>query len=63
MELRKLTHEMRLETEEDVAAMIDKFKEESEGIVTYKTAYKDKKVKGEVIDTWYILTITEDFTK
>lgn len=63
MELRKLTHEMRVESESEAQQQIEKFKQESAGLVTYKTAYKEKKQKGEVIDSYYILTVIEDFTK
>lgn len=63
MILRKLTHEMRVETEDEAQEQIEEFKEKSAGLVTYKTVYKEKKVKGEVVETYYILTIIEDFTK
>lgn len=63
MELRKLSHEMKVATEEEVTNIIEQFKVESKGLVTYKTAYKTKTVKGEVVDSFYILTIVEDYTK
>lgn len=63
MILRKLTHEMRVETEEEAVQVIEDFKSKSKGLVTYKTTYKEKKSKGEVVETYYILTVVEDFTK
>lgn len=61
MELRKLTTEMRVETEEEAVQVIDDFKAKSKAaVVTYKTAYKEVKKTGE---TYWIVTITEDFTK
>ena len=54
---------MKVATEEEVTNIIEQFKVESKGLVTYKTAYKTKTVKGEVVDSFYILTIVEDYTK
>lgn len=63
MTLRKLTHEMRVESEEEAQNYIQKFKNESAGLVTYKTAHKTKKLKGEIVDDYFILTITESFVE
>lgn len=60
--LRKTTVEKRCESEKEVEDLITKAKEKANGVITYKTTYKTKKVKGEVVDFWWILTITEDFT-
>lgn len=63
MELRKETREFRVESEEEAIELIEEWKQNAEGRVDYKTVYKTKKVKGEVVDYWWIVQITIDFTK
>lgn len=52
MELRKETREFRVESEEEAIRLIEEWKQNAEGRVDYKTVYKTKKVKGEVVDYW-----------
>lgn len=62
-ELLKQTFTYKVPTEEDVVALIEDEKSKSRGLVTYKTDFKTKKEKGEVVDSWYVVTITHDYTK
>lgn len=62
-ELLKQTFTYKVPTEQDVVALIEDEKEKSEGLVTYKTDFKTKKEKSEVVDSWYVVTITHDYTK
>lgn len=61
-DLQKETKVFKVHTEDAAVELINKFKEESQGMVTYKTDYKTKKSKGEIVDDWYIVTITQDYT-
>ena len=60
-ELIKQTDEITVGTEEEAKALIESFKEKAktEGfeIVSYSTTLKEKKAKGEVIDSYYICKI------
>ena len=62
-ELIKQTDEITVGTEEEVKALIESFKEKArtEGfeIVSYSTTLKEKKAKGEVIDSYYICKIVK----
>lgn len=62
-ELLKQTFTYKVPTEEDAVALIEDEKAKSRGLVTYKTDFKTKKEKGEVVDSWYVVTITHDYTK
>lgn len=61
MEIMKRTDEIRVNTEEEAKQLIESFKEKSktEGfeITSYTTTLKEKKSKGEVIDSFYIVKI------
>lgn len=61
MEIQKRTDEIRVDTEEAAKALIESFKEKSreEGyeVVSYTSTLKEKKSKGEVIDSYYIVKI------
>lgn len=61
-DLLKETFTYRINDEADVMPFIEQEKENSKGLVTYTTRYKTKKAKGEIIDSWYIVTITHDYT-
>lgn len=61
-ELLKQTHSYRVGTEEEATDLIESEKTKA-GLLTYKTSYKTKTVKGEVIDSWYVVDITHDYTK
>lgn len=62
-ELIKQTDEIIVGTEEEAKALIESFKEKAktEGfeIVSYSTTLKEKKAKGEVIDSYYICKIVK----
>lgn len=60
-EIQKRTDEIRVNTEEEAKTLIEKFKEKSinEGyeITSYTSTLKEKKSKGEVIDSYYLVKI------
>ena len=62
-ELIKQTDEITVGTEEEAKALIESFKEKArtEGfeIVSYSTTLKEKKVKGEVVSSYYICKIVK----
>ena len=62
-ELMKQTDEIRVETEEEAKALIESFKSKAaaEGyeITNYSSTLKEKKSKGEVIDSYYIVKIVK----
>lgn len=62
-EIMKQTDEIRVETEEEAKALIENFKqkanEEGYEIVKYTSTLKEKKSKGEIIDSYYIVSITK----
>lgn len=62
-ELIKQTDEITVGTEEEAKALIESFKEKAktEGfeIVSYSTTLKEKKAKGEVIDSYYLCKIVK----
>ena len=62
-ELLKQTFTYKVATEEDAVALIEDEKAKSRGLVTYKTTYKTKTVKGEVVDAWYVVDVIHDYTK
>ncbi len=62
-ELRKTVSEYKTSTEEEAMQLYAELKEESSGVLSIKTVYKTKTSKGEIVDAWWISTITEDFTK
>ena len=59
----KQTDEIRVDTEEQAKALIEKFKEKAaiDGyeITNYSSTLKEKKSKGEVIDSYYIVKIVK----
>lgn len=60
-ELMKQTDEIKVNTEEEAKALIENFKDKAanEGfeIISYTSTLKEKKSKGEVIDSYYIVKI------
>lgn len=62
-DLLKQTFTYKVDTEADAVALIESEKAKSRGLVTYKTAYKTKTVKGEIVDSWYVVDVTHDYTK
>ena len=61
MEIMKRTDEIRVDTEAEAKALIESFKEkakeEAYEVVSYTSTLKEKKAKGEVIDSYYIIKI------
>lgn len=62
-ELCKKTEEWRVNNEAEAQALIDQAKRDPEGegyeLVSYKMVKKDKKLKGEIIDEWVIVTLVK----
>lgn len=62
-ELLKQTDEIRVESETQAKNLIEEFKEKAreEGyeIVSYTSTLKEKKSKGDVIDSYYIVKIVK----
>lgn len=64
-ELCKRTEEFRVNNEAEAQALIDQAKRDPEGegyeLISYKMVKKDKKSKGEVIDSWIIVTLVKQW--
>lgn len=62
-ELMKQTDEIRVETEDEAKALIESFKDKAvkEGfeITSYTSTLKEKKSKGEVISSYYLVKIVK----
>ena len=63
MEIMKQTDEIRVDTYEEAKALIEKFKLEArEGrydIISSAATLKEKKSKGEIVDSYYIVKIVK----
>ena len=61
MEIMKQTAEIRVDTHEEAKALIEKCKsdakEEGYDVISSAATLKEKKSKGEVIDSYYIVKI------
>lgn len=64
-ELCKKTEEWRVNNEAEAQALIDQAKRDPEGegyeLVSYKMVKKDKKSKGEIVDSWIIVTLVKQW--
>ena len=61
-EIVKITEEYIVDTEEEVKALIEKAKADTGfELIKYSSDKKEKKSKGEVIDSWYSLKLTKKF--
>lgn len=61
--LTRVTEEYRVESEEEVANMIEAAKNDSQYVLSkYTSQYKERKQKGEVVDSYYKVTLTKEFT-
>lgn len=64
-EILKKTEEYRVNTEEEAEAFIAQAKvkanEEGYEVVSYQSTHKEKKSKGEVIDSYYIVKIVKQW--
>lgn len=62
-ELMKQTDEIRVESETEAKALIEKEKDNARNngyeIVNYSSTLKEKKCKGEVIDSYYVVKIVK----
>lgn len=65
MQLLKRVEEYRVSTEQEAVELIDSFKENQAGggYEVTKSGYtlKTKKVKGQIADSWYVVSITMNF--
>lgn len=65
MDLLKRTEEFRVNNEAEAQALINQAKEDPEGegyeLVSYKMVKKDKKSKGEIIDSYVIVTLIKSW--
>ena len=53
----------RVDSEENAAALIDEAKTDHNFVLTkYTSEHKEKKAKGETVDSWYRVTLTKFFT-
>lgn len=61
-EIVKVTEEYIVDTEEEAKALIEKAKEDTSfELIKYSSDKKEKKSKGEVIDSWYSLKLTKKY--
>ena len=62
-QLLKESYDMRVDTEQDAMNLVNEERNDTEkgGVVDYKVVYKTKKSKGEIVDDWYIVTITRKY--
>lgn len=62
-ELLKITEEWKVRDEDEAKALIDKAKVEATDydLISYKMVKKDKKSKGEIIDSWVVVTLVKKF--
>lgn len=53
----------RVQTENEATTLIEEAKSDGKGeVVKYNCEYREQKAKGEVVDTWYRVTINRLFT-
>lgn len=58
------TETYRVATEAEAEKLIEEAKKDNHFILgKYSSQYKERKAKGEVIDTWYKVTLIKDFTE
>ena len=57
----KEVHTYEVDTKPAAEKKIKEVEGESKGTVTYKLSYKTKKVKGEIVDEWYLIEITQAY--
>lgn len=63
MRLTAETKTFRCDSEEEAIATIQKYKDEADGYEVKKSGYtmRTKKSKGEIIDLWYVTTVTLNY--
>ena len=66
VQLIKTTEEYRADTEEEAQNLIDKTKtEQGSGgfnLIGFGSTVKTKKMKGEIVDSWYIVKLTKQYS-
>lgn len=61
--LTKVTEEYRVSSEEEATNLIEEAKKSSiYNLNKYTSQHKERKQKGEVIDSWWKVTLTKEFT-
>lgn len=64
-ELKRVTDVFKVDTETAAAQLIqeykDKAREEGYDLTKYESKYRNKKVKGEIAEEWYMVTLQKDF--
>jgi hypothetical protein len=50
----------RVDTEEEAKNLLEELRNKSQGyeLTKHEVKMKTKKVKGEIVDSWYVLTVT-----
>lgn len=62
--LLDVTETYRVDTEKEATALIDEAKKNQRqySLSKYTSTQKDRKQKGEVVETWYKVTLSKKFT-
>lgn len=61
--LTQVTETYRVDSEDQVIKMIEEAKQDGRFILAkHSSTYKERKAKGEVIDAWYRVSLTKQFT-
>lgn len=61
--LVSVTENYRVDSEPEVETMLEEAKNDNTFILSkYTSTFKEKKQKGEVIDSWYKVSLTKTFT-
>jgi hypothetical protein len=62
--LLETTENYRVDSEEEAKQLIEEAKKgDYYTLKKYTTQYKEKKIKGEVADSWYRVTLVKSFTE
>lgn len=62
--LLNVTENYRVESEAEVEKLIQEAKDSGEFILSkYTSQFKEQKQKGEVVDSWFKVSLTKEFTK
>lgn len=59
-----VTETYRVDSEKEAVALIDEAKKQSEyTLIKYTSIQKEKKEKGEIVETWYKVSLVKRFTE
>lgn len=62
--LLNVTETYRVDSEPEVETMLEEAKNDNSFTLSkYTSTYKEQKAKGEVIDTWYKVSLTKTFSE